>query len=292
MLEEHKGEFVLNPIQFVKAQRQVLEGLFDSEWFSRPYKRQHPAYQRWDLCNGILNRGARISFENQEDLADLIFDNFGIVQVTQGKVDDFVLGKLANYGDENVQKRLRTIIDDPHQFLDLLFEINYAAWQIARGHQIRAFESEGLPDFEITIEPFGFLVATDCKRVRADTSDARFRKLILKANKQIKNLGKECPGLAVIDISAKLPQHVASRDSLLPHVDRICQILKQYLKRDNSSVSGSLVTWRSIQVLPMTDGSGGTLCVLNQHSKFVRHTRPLRDLPEEELSRVSYDSML
>jgi hypothetical protein len=282
----------LDPIQFVKAQRRVLEDLFDSEWFSRPYKRHHPAYRRWDLCNEILSRGGRVSVENQEGLADLIFDNFGIVQVSQGKIDDFLLGQLANYGDENVQKRLRRIIDDPNQFLDILFEINYAAWQIARGHHIRAFESEGLPDFEIFIEPSRVLVAADCKRVRADTSNERFRKLILKANKQIKNLGKECPGLAVIDISAKLPQQGASRDSLLPHVDRICQILKQYLQRDNSSVTGSLVTWRSTQVLPMTDGSGGTLYVLNQHSRIVRHTRPLRDLPEKELSRVAYDSML
>lgn len=275
---------MFDPHQFLQVQKRVLEDLFGLEWFDSSQTRDHPAYGRWVLCNEMLEQGARIGLENRDRLsqfAELLLDNYSLVQATGGQLDRFQLGILANYGDPKVETRIRAIIHEPRHFLDLLVELSYAAWHLSRGNEVRAFEAAGHPDFEVVTSSPAAHFATDCKRVQAGTSENRFRKLVNKANKQIKNLGALCHGLVVVDISERTPQLIQLGDSAPSEIDRVARLLQHSMQTDNTTVSGALITWRDTVITPMTDGSGGTLCALRQHSRIVRHSNPLRELPAD-----------
>ncbi len=276
----------------------MLEDLFGAEWFSSSRKTQHPAYQKWALCNDLINQEGQLRFpkdrQHLEEITQLVLDNCALVEVTKGKLSSFELGCLANYGDVNVTKRMKSVIENPSQFLDILVEINYAAWHTLQGHMVQATESEGLPDFEVHINGLPFPLVTDCKRVHASTTDRRFPKLIKKANKQIKNLNKPCYGLAVIDISEKVPGLKRQSSEQIPlEVTRICKILKQSLRQYCRSVSGVLIVWKENLLVPMTDGSGGTLCFIRQHSHLLQHQAPRRKLPGNRKDlMIAYTVML
>jgi len=199
---------IIDHRSFLETSKRVLEELFGAEWFLSPPRKRHPAYQRWVLCNELLIRDALIRLpEDQQHLREitqLVLDNYALFQATAGNLVPFELGSLANYGDESVRKRLKSVVQEPTKFLDVLVELNYAAWHKSRGHRVQAFENEGFPDFEVHIDDLPLPLVTDCKRVRASTTGRRFPKLVEKSNKQIKNLGKSCYGLAVIDISEKV----------------------------------------------------------------------------------------
>jgi len=292
-----EGDAIINPRRFLETQKQVLEELFGTEWFSSTCRRRHPAYQRWILCNELLRRGALLRLpEDQQrlrEIAQLVLDNYTLVQATGGKPIPFELGSLANYCDENVRKRLTSVIEEPAQFLDVLVELNYAAWHSSRGHRVRAFESTGFPDFEVNVDGLPLSLAADCKRVRASTTDRRFPKLVNKANKQIKNLGRPCYGLAVIDVSEKVSNPESQSGKMPQEVVRICAILEQLLRQHCTSVSGVLVIWRDNKLVPMTDGSGGLLCFVRQHSHLLRHRDPKHKLPEsQDPFMVAYTVML
>lgn len=276
---------MLDTGQFVQVQKRVLEDLFGPDWFVSSQPRDHPAYARWILCNEILERGGHIGLGDKDRLvrfAELILDNYCLVQATRGQLGQFALGNLANYGDTQVAKRIRAVIHEPRDFLDLLVELNYAAWHLSRGNQVQALEAEGRPDFEIVTSSPAAHLATDCKRVQAGTSENRFRKLVNKANKQIKTLGTSCHGLVVIDVSERTPTLRQLGDSTSPEIDRVSNLLQRSMHTSNTSVSGALITWRDTVIIPMTDGSGGTLCLLRQYSRIVRHAKPLHELPPDD----------
>ena len=65
-------------------------------------------------------------------------------------------------------------------------------------------------------------------------------------------------------------------------VDHVCDLIQGCLESDHTSVSGALVTWRDVMTMPMTDGSGGTICFVTQRSRVVRHKAPLHALPEND----------
>ena len=272
---------ILGPAAFIQAQRQVLEDLFGRQWFDDAATKQHPAFERWTLCNDF--QSGRLPLRNPEVLgriAQIMHDNFTLVQATHGH--QFRIGDLANYGDDRVQRRIRAVVEEPRQFLDLLLEISWAAWHIGRGHAVTASEDEGMPDFQIVVPSASLPIAADCKRVQAQSSDQRFRKLVNKANRQIKNLGIECHGMVVIDITERVPPITNLGDDSPAAADHVCDIVQGCLQRAHTSVSGAIVTWRDVLTTPMRDGSGGTLCVLRQHSRLVRHQQPLHPLSEND----------
>ncbi len=269
-------------------QMRLLEGLFGREWFSSPHP--HPAYHRWMLCNELLRKNELIDRRDTDQLfrlLELVLDNCSLVQVTEGQLGRFILGDLANYGDVRMQNRIRSVIHDARQFKDLLFELNYAAWHLSRGNQVRAFEAEGYPDFEIIVPSAKIRLATDCKRVQLGTSENRFSKLVNKSNKQIKKLAP-CPGLLVVDVTDR----ISPCDKISPlnkleapdpaDVDRVAVLLKNAMHTYNRAVTAALITWRTMIITPMTDGSGGTACFFLQKSRVIRHSDPFLKLPDDD----------
>jgi hypothetical protein len=147
-----------SPLDLVRAQKVLLETLFSPGWFVNAKNDKvlrHPAYIRWQRCQDLIDRNGRVQLPADNDILNKLMvamcDNLSIIQATGGSVDAQKLGDLANYGDEDVQKRLRAVIRDPGQFLEVLVEVACAGWHVSRGHEVKATEAEGMPDLELQI---------------------------------------------------------------------------------------------------------------------------------------------
>jgi hypothetical protein len=166
-----------------------------------------------------LESGQQINTKDRVRLLqylEVVLDNCSLVNASRGRLGRFVLGNLANYGDESVQNRIRSAIRKPREFQDVMVELNYAAWHLSRGNQVRAFQAEGYPDFEVIVPCPLVHLAADCKRVKEGTNEQRFGQLVKDANKQIKTLNTDrqrtrpdqrsapCHGLLVVDVADRV----------------------------------------------------------------------------------------
>jgi hypothetical protein len=287
--------FPTTPLQFVRMQKRVLEDLLGPDWFVS-FNKHHPAYRRWLLCNELLQSGNQIDTNDRVRLLhylELVLDNCSLVGATRGHLSRFVIGNLANYGDESVQTRIKSEIRESKKFHDVMVEFNYAAWHLSRGNQVRAFQAEGYPDFEVIVPCPLVHLAADCKRVKEGTNEQRFGQLVKDANKQIKTLNTDrqrtrpdqrsapCHGLLVVDVADRVLRFSELGDPDPPEIDRVSDLLQDSMRTKNTTVSAALVTWRKLIVTPMTDGSGRDLCVFQQYSRIVRHQNPVCVLPHD-----------
>ena len=86
---------------------------------------------------------------------------------------------FSGYGDEKVRKRLKSEIVHPRKFLDVLAELAYASSHIGR-HAIFPSQETGMADFEVNLGGRYRPLVVDCKRLGAETRDARIATVIKK----------------------------------------------------------------------------------------------------------------
>ena len=272
----------------ITAQRTLLEELFPAGWFADEIRGRshHPANIRWRACQDLLAQSGRVRIADDVELVKSFLatwlDNVALIQATQGSVVSQRLGDLANYGDEAVQNRLRTVVLDPDQFFDVLLEVSCAAWHISHGHKVQATERDGMPDFALEIPGWQLPIQAECKRIRRGP---RVKRAIEKANRQIKNVGQRCYGLVYLDVSecAKVPDLVdpvsLKADTLPDEIVALKNEVQRFLDRVYTSLSGVILLWKHQTVLPMNDG--GLLFVFRYQNLLVRHRNPKEPLPED-----------
>jgi hypothetical protein len=277
---------LLNPRALIQAQINVLEDLFGAEWFNHAHRsaRPHPAFERWLLCQDFLRRGGRVHIPLDTDrilaFLDVMIDNSSLVEVTGGDWARSLLGDLANYGDAAVSRRLRSIIGNGDQFLDTLLEISTAAWHSSKGHWVEATEDPGRPDIRIVIPEWDYPVLADCKRVSRRANDRRFKKLVEKVSRQVRNAGQAAYGIGYFDISSRVSP-LYTGDARPPEVVQVEELVQRQMRLHHRCVSAVVLLWKQHRVLPLTGGPVGVACYLLQRSTIVRHERPHYRLPFE-----------
>jgi hypothetical protein len=270
----------------IQAQKRLLETLFPTGWFSTETKRhlQHPAYVRWRLCVELLAREGHVRIPDDSDVVHTFLsawlDHITLIEATRGTVDAQELGNLANYGDEAVCRRLRAVIQNAGQFLDVLVEVSCAAWHVSRGHDVTASEEIGMPDLALEISGWQLPIRAECKRVGKDASYSRFKKVIQKANSQIKRTDQRCYGLIYLDVSDRVDK-TNFGDSLPNEIVKIQEAVQRCLRQDYTSVGGVVLLWKEHIFLPMEDGSEGVACFLRYRSHLIRHRESKEPLPED-----------
>jgi hypothetical protein len=271
-----------SPLDFVKAQKILLETLFPNGWFVDEKRKRlpHPAYIRWQRCEDLLAGNGLVQLPADNEILNTLMvalcDNLSLIQATRGSGDAQKLGDLANYGDEAVQKRLRAVIQVPDQFLDVLVEVACAGWHVWRGHEVKATEEEGMPDLELKIPAWPLPIQAECKCVK----NSGFESAIRKANAQIKRAGHRCYGLVYLDVSQRSVDPANFWNDLLP--EEFAPVLlevERCLREFNSSVSGVILLWKDHIILKMNDG--GALCFHRYRSFLIRHRNPKEPLPED-----------
>jgi len=189
------------------------------------------------------------------------------------------LGTFSAYGDAKVRRRISSVIYEPRGFLSLLTELSFAAWNLSKGFAVTPYEHEGYPDFRVEMNDMDFPVVADCKRVSRESGVMRYKKIVDKANRQIKALGEECYGLVVVDIAERVPNALAFTipGAVRSAVSSVHSALRNY----NTSVSAALLHWDEYLFSGGPTRSPSSLCALQRRSLVVEHANPKHALPDD-----------
>lgn len=276
-----------SPKLLFESHKKILEDLFGKQWFFDKWKNKlnHPAYSSWKLCLKLIEQAGIVKWPEDiqalPDIAKVILDNYFILECSGGDISNLRLGSFANYGSQNVKRRLNAVIRTEDGFRSVMTELSYAAWHISKGHKVTAYEEEGYPDFQILAEDVTLPLVTDCKRIQKDSSDLRFARVINKANNQVKKLDIKCYGIAVIDITAKVTSPNVFSDEIPQSVLHIAEVAINAIQNDNSSISAVLLLWDDYVVHGEPGISPTSLFAYRRRSQLLKHRDPVHKLPED-----------
>jgi hypothetical protein len=273
--------------------KKLLEELVDIQEIRENYRKHgHPAYPKWEFCKKFLAQG---SFSDSTSLqeyfyyAEIMMDCLVIAKCSGGE-DIFSLGTFANYGDANVLKKIRTRVNDSNQFKDLMTELHHAAWYISEpnNYTLTAFEKDGFPDFEVTLNGSRESYLVDCKRINSTSKENRYKLVIETANKQFKKFNREnnsnLPGLVLLDVSDKVEasyNRLNLTGEIPPEIKSIANSLKSFVREWNSSVSGVLLLWREISLFgDLNSYVEVSMFSINDRVTLIEHSKPLAELPK------------
>ena len=230
----------------------LLEGLFAPSTL-RDRRQRHPAAARWQLCLSLLQQGGVIRWPAQKGqlplLTRMLLDSAAFVRVSGGDLDLFRLGDLRGYGDAAVQRKIGSRLNDPSQFEDLMVELSIAAWHQFEGHKVTPSEADGWADLRIDIPSLDLPLLLECKRLKSATS-GRLRKDITKANKQIKQVGIDAYGTALLDVSDAVPPRDSLSDETPPEVQLILETIGAALHGPkHRRIGRAIVVWDDVGIL-------------------------------------------
>lgn len=269
----------VNFISLLKSQISVLEHLFPPGWFRQPAATSHPAYQKWKLCQELLTRGGKIGIHETDllpQLARVFLDTSIIVTITKGDFQKYEAGSIRFYGDENVQKKLRTRVCYPNKFEDIMVELSYAAWNLQRGNAVEPLETDG-PDFLIKSSLLELPLYVECKHLRSGTRN-RLQKEVRDANSQLKRVGTSSYGIAVFDVSDLIGVLRVDNDTLPPRLNEITAIIQNSLHAGkNRSIGAVLLIWDDYMLLGQPPDR--TMVAFRRRGLVVPHSQPHKQIP-------------
>jgi hypothetical protein len=277
---------ITTSVGLIQAQKKLLEELFPAEWFlrERSRQRQHPGYIRWQLYADLLARKGRFRLPDEDDLVhrflSALLDNIFLIEATRGTLDAQKLGDLANYGDEAVFRRLRTDIQHPSKFFDILVEVSCAAWHVSHRHEVKATEEPGMPDLTLGILGWQLPIQAECKRVGKDAGYSRFKHVIEVGNRQIKRRDQRCYGLLYIDVSDRVDKTTFG-DPRPDEIAKIQETVQRYLCMHYTSIGGVVLLWKghTTHTLSTKDDRAARAYDLGYRSHLIRHRMPEEPLP-------------
>jgi len=279
----------LTVVDFLKVQVKILESFFNREWFTNNRREidHHPAYVKWKTCNYLLSTNGKLKFPQDEKILPLfckiLLDNVSIIQCTKGNIDTFSIGKLANYGDIEVRKRIESTIKTLDGYKSVNTELQHAAWHLSHNHSVEAFEKKG-PDQKINIPSYKLPILAECKTINKETSISRIKNIISKANKQIKNENSKAYGLIVIDLSEKTINDNSLNDDIPDELKDIINETRIILSNKYyKSVSAALLFWPRVNILKPKNNSlvKGLYIASRTQSILIKHKNPIYELNEE-----------
>lgn len=273
-------------IEFFHRQKEILEKLFSPEWFLEAKQKKHPAYLRWSLCKKIIEQGGTIQFPEQKErlheIGRIILDSYILVALTEGNPQQLKLGSLNLYGNETVQKKIRSRITNPKQFEDLMVELYVSAWHKTKNHAIDPIEKEGYPDLKVEIPNINLPVFIECKHLWSGSKN-NLQDAIKKANKQIKRAVKEKKfpsyGAVILDVSVPVAAGHVQNDNLPDKLQRIIDVVQSSLSGEkNRFVGAAIVVWDDYML--MGNSPDSTLAAYRRRYKRVSHRNPNLPVPE------------
>jgi hypothetical protein len=273
----------MTSVDLIRLQQSLLENLYTAEWLIKTQPK-HLAQLQWALCAKILRQGGKIRWPEQRDdlslLTSMLLDASTLIAISGGDLSSMHLGNLAGYGDDAVQRKIRSRLPNPRQFNELMLELHTAAWHQFNGHHVEPLEDR-LPDLRVVIDNIDLPVYIECKRVTTST-EAGIRKRILKANRQIKAVGQPCYGIVILDVSGAAGPVNLRPEEIPDGVEIISQYVRRALSGErNRAVGKVIVTWDNSGVRGQPPEPVG-LFLMRCH-RFISHdpVNGVYILPEE-----------
>jgi hypothetical protein len=240
----------MTQVQLLQRFQTVLESLFPKRWLEDVAAPAHPALFDWQLCRLLISQGGAVSYPSQRllipHLGRILLDIMTWLDVAPGSTRSHLrLGDIAGYGDAAVTKKINSRVLDPRGYSDLLVELMIGGRHRSQGDAVTPYEVTSYPDLRVDAQSIPLFI--ECKRV-STTSESRIRKVIQKANKQIKSAardhGASFDGVVVLDLNGVKPARFGSSEWTPSHVRAALDATQAALSGEkNRSVRQALVVW-------------------------------------------------
>lgn len=283
---------MLDRADFLMRQREILEQVFDDGWFLQANKKdkQHPAYARWQLCQTLIDQGGTIRGDQLRDVGEIALDTYYFVQLTEGNREQLKLGLFALVGDENVRAYIRSRIDNPDFYEDIMVQLYVASWYKANHQAVSLVEKDGWPDVRVNLSVPNIPMLVECKRLRStgETSpeilERKIRRVTYKADTQIKHAVSDlghghCYGVLVLDVSSIVPKTWTELGNIPQEALQAANFAQRALSGNkNTSVHVAIVVWDTHKL--EVDPSPSFRYICARRCLRVKHLLPRPIFPE------------
>jgi hypothetical protein len=265
---------IVRDLQFTVA---TFELLFPENWFSLTKNAFHPAYERWEMCRSIIDRGGRMSNDGTMSSFLRNFKAFRDSRIMSnamnGNAQEYLLGTAAKYGDKDVLTRINAEIVDPVKYFHIMTELELANWCNVKGYEMTVFQRGGA-DFRFVICGWDRPVIGDCKRISKNSSVTRIGKVINKANDQIKRTGEDGYGVVAIELTDRLPELMSISDDIPEELTPLIVEANLNIGNCNTAVNAVVLFWTEIGYLGNLPQDNVRLMVSRTRSKVLIHRNP------------------
>lgn len=238
----------MNSTEFLNSSIQIIKKL--SEFSNTPIDSRHPLHEHLVICNDALNNDGIVTLDSGgligEKLARVLLDCAILIQLTDGSLRHFVLGKTLP-GNKKAVNKITTRITISAQYRGLIVELYTYSWNAMMGHEVELWEEEGLPDLKVEIPnlKIPFLIA--CTH-RDNSKTPPLGDYIDRAEKQIRQAtekhDRQYFGVSLIDVSIPVGTPTVDGDVLpkeiVDYTKSVEAILDSGLYRH---VKGVLLVW-------------------------------------------------
>ncbi len=177
--------------------------------------------------------------------------------------------------DAEIRQFLTTRLPKPEMYRDVLVELTYWASLRSKGYQASLQEADGLPDLKV--ETDGAKTWVEAKHIRLGTSPSRLKKLVEKANRQIKSAEPEVAGLVYVHLS-RYGQRAERVEGVPNDVQQFVDEARKALSGASFGRIGKIVlswdkTWMPIR--PVAAEEPKYVMAAARHSMVIEHSKPL-----------------
>ncbi len=273
----------------VIRQKELLEWLFQGEhWFKEKRNEGHPAYTDWQFCKQMIEWHGRkpdsLRAEDTHFAVRITLNTCNMIKLTEGDLKQLTPGAFASFGDENVQKKIRTRVSDPSSYEDLLVELYTASWHKQKDREVSLLETTGYPDVKVHIKSLDFPVFIECKRlkvssvnqIQGDVKDASNK--IARASQ---GADSSAYGAVLLDFASLVGLRRQEDNSHPPAIVDVMQKVRQAIRGDkNTHVNSAIVVWDDYGLVGEEPEQ---LMVFRRRAEIFHHDRTRHPLGRDKL---------
>ena len=267
--------YVGKPGPLAERAMQLLESLFDDPGLARlrSSNATHPAIVRYEALLAVLEHRAMswpgdIERIGQAGAAVLDVLDFGV-----GERE----GAWLKVAEPEALRQIRTRLDRADKFADQLAVVR--CWILLREQGISAvlIERKGYPDIRAQVDNNDVWV--EVKRIRVGTDASRVRKVLAKANRQLKTAVPASSGVVYLEVSR--PVEVSSLSEEMPEPVQTClhEVERELGSGNSKSVGKVVISWDEMSFLGTPPGL--VLMALRRRTVSRDHRSP-RSVPPLE----------
>lgn len=222
----------------------VLEALFDDPGLRRLRQRQplHPAVLRYDAMSAT--RQGCVRWPDDKDRITLAgvaaLDALDMRHADTKSAWDLV-------AEPEALRQIKTRLSVPEKFLDQFAVIRCWSMLSGLGIQARLVERDGFPDIRIDLGSDESWI--EVKRIRLGTSFERVRRVLSKANRQLKKASPEAAGLVYLEVSQPI-QVTGLSDAVPADVSQcVAETKREFGSGRSRSIGRVIVAWDDLAIL-------------------------------------------
>ena len=272
-----------------RRQKLFLEWLFkDSAWFYDERNAKHPAYVDWRHADQFAKWGGRkpddIPPEDLHFMGRIGLNTALLVRLSGGNPSQVTPGTFEAFGDEEVQKKIRSRVKDPQFYEDLLVELYTASWHRTKDREASLLETTGFPDVRVNIKSLDYPIYIECKRITVSSLN-QIQSDIKDASNKLKRASqgadRDAYGAALLDFCAVVGLHRQETQAIPPPIEDVKQKVRNALRGEkNSHVETAIVVWDDYGLVGEEPEQ---LLVFRRRAELIHHDPSRRKLGLEYL---------